>query len=126
MGAASYNSIFLTGFSFPVNIGTVSVTTQLLCRLPRGMVKPDFQFTMVWFQYLLQRKILFTGFLDLWSQDKIEEPDKKELVFQTEPQIWYMLTAKIALGGELEISHNFPVGPNKWEFIPTLGIRWEF
>ena len=126
LGAASYNSVFLTGFSFPVNIGQVSLTAQLLCRLPRGMDTPDFQFTVVWLQYLLREKILFTGFMDLWSQDMIMKRNTKELVFQAEPQLWYLITPGIALGGEIEISHNFPVGPNEWEFMPTLGFRWEF
>jgi len=57
---------------------------------------------------------------------KIIVKEKKEIVFQTEPQIWYLFTPKLAFGGELEISKNFPVGPNEWEFQPTLGLRWEF
>jgi hypothetical protein len=64
--------------------------------------------------------------MDLWSQDKVTDSDNKELVFQTEPQLWYLLTTHIALGGEIEISKNFPVGPNEWEFMPTIGFRWEF
>ncbi|MBN2481467.1 MAG: DUF5020 family protein [Bacteroidales bacterium] len=126
IGAVTYNNVLLAGLSFPVNIGNVSVATQLLCRMPRGMDKPDFQLTLVWSQYLLKSKLLFTGFMDLWSQDKIVEPDNKELVFQTEPQLWYRVTEKIAVGGEAEISRNFPVGPNEWEFMPTIGVRWEF
>jgi hypothetical protein len=126
MGAASYNSVFLTGFSHPLRIGQVVLTTQWLCRMPRGMDVPDFQFTVVWFQSVFKGRLLLTGFLDLWSQDKIDDTEKKELVFQTEPQFWLLLTPKIALGGEIEISKNFPVGPNEWEFFPTLGFRWEF
>jgi hypothetical protein len=126
MGSASYNSVFLTGFSHSLKIGQVVLTTQWLCRMPRGMDVPDFQFTLVWFQPVINGKVLLTGFADLWSQDKIADPDKKELVFQTEPQLWYLVTPKIALGGELEISKNFPIGPNEWEFMPTLGFRWEF
>ena len=126
MGAASYNSIFLTGFSYPVKIGKVVLTTQLLCRMPKGMDIPDFQFTIVWFQSLFDKRILFTGFMDLWSQDKVMYPDSKELVFQTEPQLWYMITPKIGLGGEAEISKNFPVGPQAWQVNPTLAFRWEF
>jgi hypothetical protein len=126
IGAASYNSVFLTGFSFPLRLGNESVTAQLLLRLPRGMDVPDFQVTLVWTRLLLKERVLFTGFADLWSQDKIAGADRKELVFQAEPQLWYLITSKIALGGEIEISHNFPVGPNEWEFMPTLGFRWEF
>jgi hypothetical protein len=126
MGAASYNSIFLTGLSHPLKIGNVELSTQWLLRLARGMDKPDFQITLVWFQPILRNRLLLTGFIDFWSQDQLYDPDKKEVVFQAEPQLWLMLTRAIALGGEVEISKNFPVGPNEWEFFPTLGFRWEF
>lgn len=126
LGAFSYNSVFLTGFSHPVKLGNVIITTQWLCRFARGANSPDFQFTLVWFQPVVKGRILLTGFADLWSQDKIFDPQKKELVIQSEPQIWYLVTQKIGLGGEVEISHNFPAGPNDWQFSPTLAVRWEF
>lgn len=125
MGAASYNSIFLTGFSHPLKLGSFVLTTQWLLRFPRGMRSPDFQFTLVWFQPVFNGKVLITGYSDLASQDKIFGTEK-ELVFQTEPQFWYMIHPKFALGGEIEISKNFPYGPTGWEFKPTLGVRWEF
>jgi len=124
--AFSFNNVFLTGFSHPLKIGQVIITTQWLLRMPRGMDVPDFQFTVVWFQPVFKGKVLVTGFADLWSQDKLAEPDDKELVFQTEPQLWYFLTRKIAVGGEAEISRNFPAGPVGWKCRPTLGFRWEF
>jgi hypothetical protein len=126
LGAASYNSVLLTGFCHPVKFGRLVLTTQWLCRIARGTGSPDFQFTVVWYQPVFKGKLLLTGFADLWSQDKIMNPDEKELVFQTEPQFWYLITPKIGLGSEVEISKNFPVGPNKLEFMPTLAFRWEF
>jgi hypothetical protein len=126
LGAASYNSVLLAGFAHPVHIGSFVLSTQWLCRIARGSRAADFQFTMVWFQPVLKGKLLLTGFADLWSQDKVLKPDQKEWVFQTEPQLWYLFTPKIALGGEVEISRNFPVGPADWAFSPTLGFRWEF
>jgi hypothetical protein len=124
--AYSFNSVFLTGFSYPVHIGNTVFGTMLLCRLPRGMDDPDFQFTTTWFQPLWKNRLLLTGFIDIWSQDKMDDRDKKEIVFQGEPQIWFMITPKIALGGEFEIDKNFPYGPRQWELFPTLGFRWEF
>jgi hypothetical protein len=126
LGAASYNNVFLTGFSHPVRLGKVIITTQWLLRLPRGMNSPDFQFTLVWFQPVFKGKVLVTGYSDFYSQDKTDNHDKKELVFQTEPQFWYMITQKIAAGGEVEISKNFPAGPAGWKCSPTLALRWEF
>ncbi|OFY57455.1 MAG: hypothetical protein A2Y87_10365 [Bacteroidetes bacterium RBG_13_46_8] len=126
MTAFTFNSVFLTGFSYPIRIGNTVFATMLLCRLPRGLDDPDFQFTTTWFQPVWKNRILLTGFIDVWSQDKIGNRDEKEIVFQSEPQIWFMITPKIAVGGEVEIDKNFPVGPADWQFIPTLGLRWEF
>ena len=86
MIAFSFNSVFLTGFSYPVRIGKTVISTMLLCRLPRGMDDPDFQFTTTWFQPIWKNRILLTGFIDVWSQDKLADRDKKEIVFQSEPQ----------------------------------------
>ncbi|MBN1413943.1 MAG: DUF5020 family protein [Bacteroidales bacterium] len=126
MTAFSFNSVLLTGLGYPIHIGKTVFSTMLLCRLPRGMDDPDFQFTTAWFQYLWKNRLLLTGFIDIWSQDKTDNRDEKEIVFQSEPQIWFMITPKIAVGGEVEIDKNFPVGPTDWQFMPTLGFRWEF
>jgi hypothetical protein len=126
MIAISYNSVFLAGFCYPVRIGSMVFSTMLLCRLPRGMNDPDFQFTTTWYQPVWKNRLLLTGFIDVWSQDKLDNRDAKEIVFQSEPQIWFMVTPKIAVGGECEIDRNFPYGPQKWELFPTLGLRWEF
>jgi len=126
MGSFTYNSVFLTGFTHPIRVGQVVLTSQWLCRMPRGMDVPDFQFTLIWFRPVFKGKVLITGYADFYSQDKISDPDKKELVFQTEPQLWYLISPKIALGGEIEISKNFPFGPDEWKLMPTLGFRWEF
>jgi hypothetical protein len=127
MKAASYNSIFLTGFSYPVKIGNVKITTQALFRMPRGMDGfPDFQLTLVWYQPVFRNKLLITGFIDFWTQDKIAVPDKKELVIHTEPQFWLMILPKLAIGSEIRIGHNFPVGPEPWQINPTAAFRWVF
>jgi len=126
MTAFSFNNVFLTGFSYPIRIGNTVLSAMLLCRLPRGMDDPDFQFTVTWFRPVWNARILLTGFIDVWSQDKLADPDEKEIVFQSEPQIWFMITPRIAVGGEIEIDKNFPAGPAEWQLFPTLGFRWEF
>jgi hypothetical protein len=127
MGAASYNSVFLTGFSYPVKIGKVNISTQALLRIPRGMDGfPDFQLTLVWFQPVFRNRVLITGYIDFWTQDKIAGSGDKEMVIQTEPQFWFMILPKLAIGSEIEISHNFPVGPHPWQVNPTVAFRWEF
>ncbi len=118
-------STWLAGLSYPVKAGNVIIGTMLLYKHPRGASSADFQFTAVWYQTLIKDKVTLTGFVDIWSQDKIFE-DGKEIVFQTEPQFWYALNRHIYFGGEIEISKNFPFGPNEWKFQPTLALKWEF
>lgn len=119
------NSTWLAGFGYPVKMGDVIIGTMLLYKYPRGAKSPDFQFTVTWFQPLFNNYLIFTGFIDLWSQDKLFE-NGKELVFQTEPQLWFPLTNKLFIGSEIEISKNFPYGPADWKFQPTLAVKWDF
>ncbi len=84
----------------------------------------DFQATITWFKPFA-KKFLFAGFADLWSEDKWGT-DKKQLIFLTEPQIWYALTEHFKVGSEVEISNNFVPGSNKLEIMPTVAVRWDF
>lgn len=118
-------STWLAGFSYPVRIGNVEIGTILQYRYPRGATSADFQFTAFWYQSVMKGKLILTGFIDIWSQDKFYE-EGKELVLQTEPQFWFTVTNKIFFGSEIEISKNFPFGPNDWKFQPTIAVKWEF
>jgi len=118
-------STWLAGLGYPLKLGKVVIGTMLLYKYPRGATSADFQFTTVWYQPLFKGKLILTGFIDVWSQDKIYESGK-EVVFQTEPQFWYALYKNIFFGSEIEISKNFPFGPNEWKFQPTLAFKWEF
>ncbi len=118
-------STWLAGLSYPVRIGKVVVGTMLLYRYPRGATSADFQFTTIWYQPFCKGRLVLTGFIDIWSQDKLYETGK-ELVFQTEPQFWVALKRHIFIGNETEISKNFPFGPNDWKISPTLAFKWEF
>jgi hypothetical protein len=69
--------------------------------------------------------------MDIWSQDKsvrsqANQTDDKEVVFLTEPQIWYNITNHIAVGGEVEISNNFLPFQNEVKVMPTLAAKWNF
>ncbi len=119
------NSTWLAGFGYPVKIGQVIIGTMLLYKYPRGATSADFQFTTVWYQPIFHDKLILTGFIDIWSQDKIYEKGK-EIVFQTEPQFWFRLSNKLFVGSEIEISKNFPFGPEEWKVQPTLAGKWEF
>ena len=50
----------------------------------------------------------------------------KEIVFLTEPQIWYNIDNHVSVGTEFEISNNFLPFQKEIKVMPTLGIKWNF
>lgn len=120
----SLGPTWLFGASYPINIGGVVISTDLLYRHAYNSDGPDAQLTLVWTEQLFSEKVTFTGFLDLWTTDATD--DGKELVLLSEPQIWYHAGQHLRLGGELELSQNFLPGEESFQARPTLGIKWIF
>lgn len=125
-----FRQSWFTGVSFPLQFGQLSFTTMLLYKLTaRSEHGPDLQWTNVWFMPLFGGKAFFTGYSDLWTEDKnFYDPsiEGKKWVFQAEPQLWYNFFRKFSVGGEIEVSKNFIVGSDQWEWMPTLGMRVDF
>lgn len=129
--AVTLNQTWLAGVSYPINLGFVTLNTDILFRKTYNSDSPDGQLTIVWFVPFLDGKISFTGFLDLWSQDQrvragTTNPEDKELVFLTEPQIWYNFDNHISVGSEIEISNNFLPAQDEIKIMPTLALKWNF
>jgi hypothetical protein len=87
-----------------------------------GAEKGNFQVTGTWYVNLIENKLTFTGFADLWTQNY--KGAKDLTVFLSEPQLWYHLNKTFSVGGELEISSNFAGGNDAIKGRPTLGIKW--
>lgn len=88
----------------------------------------SFQITGVWSTALLDGKMTFSGFADLWLGKNNYGKDNC-LVFLAEPQLWYNVNDKISVGTEVELSNNFIYratdGNNKGFFVnPTLAIKF--
>jgi len=125
------NQTWLAGVSYPIDLKVVTLNTDILFRKTYGSDSPDGQVTFTWFVPFFEGKLHFTGFMDIWSQDKAvrsqaNQTDDKEVVFLTEPQIWYNITNHIAVGGEVEISNNFLPFQNEVKAMPTLAAKWNF
>ena len=116
--------IWLVGGSYPIDLGFITLQTDLLYRWDYSSDAPDAQVTFVWFKPFMEGKITFMGFLDIWTHDKAMA-EGKEFVLLTEPQIWYNVNQHLALGTEFEFSDNFlPSG--EFKVMPTLGVKWTF
>lgn len=127
-GVANFGSlgqVWLLGVNYYLDLGFVALPLDFLYRSAQGANSPDFQCTTTWFIPLLDGNLEFSGFIDLWSQDK-DGGEGKELVLLAEPQIWYNANEHVSIGSEVEINKNFPVGPTDIQALPTLGIRWTF
>lgn len=120
--------IWLGGLSYPLDLGFVTLNADVLYRTSRFSDAPDAQLTLTWTKKFLNDKLTFTGFFDIWSNDKIGE-DGKKAVLLTEPQLWYKLTDHLSAGGEVEFSKNFPATvptEDDFDIRPTLGLKWQF
>ncbi|MBN1542804.1 DUF5020 family protein [candidate division KSB1 bacterium] len=118
--------IWLFGGSAAVLSGPVSLSMDILYRNVVGEASDGLQVTFVFFRSLLNNKLHFTGFCDVWTQDDPAKPDESQVVLLTEPQLWYNAGKHLALGGELEISNNFLPGKDGVQIMPTLGVKWNF
>ena len=119
------NQVWLLGVNYYLDLGFIALPLDILYRKEQGADSPDFQLTTTWFMPLLDGNVEFSGFLDLWSQDKFGE-DGKQLVLLSEPQVWYNANEHLSVGTEIEVSNNFVPGEDGLQVLPTIGLRWTF
>ncbi len=118
-------SAFLNGLEYSLDAGDLSrgFTLQLLHKFIRGKHTFSFQITGVWYIHFFGGKLSFTGFADFWREDLFFEGGTTKFCFSAEPQLWYHLTPRFALGGETEADVNFG-GQKGFHCYPTVGIRY--
>jgi hypothetical protein len=117
--------ILLGGLSYPIDLGFVTLNTDLLYRKDYLSEGSDFQLTTVWFVPFFEGKLVFTGFFDVWTGE-YWYTDGKEVVVLTEPQLWYNIDKHLSVGGELEISNKFLPLTDGIQVNPTLALKWNF
>jgi len=130
-GVYTINNAWLTGLEYAVNAEDFSkgITFQALYKYIQGKNDASFQLTIVWYLNFANNKFSFTGYADFWREDmtfNMDSPQeiKTKYIFQSEPQIWFNVTEKFAIGSETETSYNFIA--NKLKFIPTIAVKYTF
>jgi hypothetical protein len=104
------------------------VTLQLLYKNIRGKNDDSFQITFVWYSHLMDKAFTFRGFADFWKEDNDFNFDGKQdadYTFLSEPQLWYNVTEKFAIGSEVEFGYNF-AGVDGWKVCPTAAVKYVF
>lgn len=88
----------------------------------------SFQLTGVWGIGFASGKGSFSGFIDFWRGEKAY--GHGQLVWLTEPQLWYNANSHFSIGTEVEMSNNFifpDCATDKSFYInPTLAIKYIF
>jgi hypothetical protein len=126
-----FNPVWLAGVQHLFKIGPIELPVDFLLRRELNTGRWTGQLTLVWSEGA--GRWAFSGYLDIWNTGKAGYPARR-LAFMAEPQIWFFLTEKIALGGELEISFNFngawsrkhAFTADRLFLLPTLAIKWDF
>ena len=112
---------FLAGPTYNLSLRNFSLSTELLY-MYKKQSNPNGQLTFVFYLPLLNGKAELTGFADIWTFDK-ENTNSKDIIFMSQPQLWYLLSENLYIGGEARITNNFyPV--KGWKFTGTIGIKW--
>ncbi|MEJ1239216.1 DUF5020 family protein [Chryseolinea sp. T2] len=125
-GVGYVNNAWLVGPAVPMKIGDSYITLSAYYRIEKFQKSANAQVTAVWTVPVLEGKIKFMGFFDVWSRDNFIEGKGKMITLLTEPQLWYNLNNHFALGSEVELSYNFFTFDKDIEAMPTAAVKWTF
>lgn len=125
-GGFAINNAWLGGVDYFMHSADFNKTLNLKLLYKEIVGKQhSAQFTGVWGIHMLNKKLSFTGFADLWLEDNTFGTETTSMVFLTEPQLWYNVTENLSAGGEVEIASNFS-GHKGVMVNPTLAVKWNF
>ena len=118
-GGYTINEAWIFGANYSKGNATWGFSTYAGYKAFTGANKGNFQITGTWYVHLIENKLTFSGFADLWSENGLSE----KTVFLSEPQLWYHLNKSFSIGSEIELTNNFAY---EFDFNvrPTLAIKW--
>ncbi|MCX6308776.1 MAG: DUF5020 family protein [Bacteroidia bacterium] len=125
-GGFAINNAWLGGVDYFMHSADYSKTLNLKALYKQIVGKQSSaQLTAVWGIQMLNKKLSFTGFADIWLEDNTFGAETTKTVFISEPQLWYNFTENLSLGSEVEFATNFG-GTKGLQVNPTLGVKWNF
>ena len=121
-GGYTINDAWIFGVNYGKGNAKWGFSTYAGYKAIKNADESNFQITGTWYVNLIENKLTFSGFADLWTQNYKGKEDLT--VFLSEPQLWYHLNKSFSVGGELEISSNFGGGSDAIKGRPTLAVKW--
>lgn len=119
----SFDNAWLFGVSYPFKCNNTYMSVYAAYKAISSQ-KANMQVTGTWTSTMFNGKFTMSGFVDLWTEDKIASG--KKWILLAEPQFWYNFCPYFSAGSEIEISNNFVFNSNKLEIFPTAAIKWTF
>lgn len=123
---------YLIGISYPFKWHNAYMTTNLSYKyVPYNKPSHDFLYSLYWWQGLFKYKGEFSGNFSVWTVNKNlgDEYTKgmkgKRFSFIGEPQFWYKLGNKFAVGSKINMYYHIYTYDNVLQVYPTVGIRFE-
>ncbi len=119
-GGYTINDAWIFGANYSKGNAKWGFSTYAGYKAIKNADEGNFQITGTWYVNLIENKLTFSGFADLWTENGLSD----NTVFLAEPQLWYHLNKTFSVGGEIELSSNFAGGNDTIKGRPTLAIKW--
>ncbi|NEW78483.1 MAG: DUF5020 family protein [Gelidibacter sp.] len=113
------NDAWIFGVNYSKGNAKMGFSTYAGYKAIKDAGEANYQITGTWYVNLIENRLTFSGFADLWSENGLTD----KTVFLAEPQLWFHLNKSFSVGGEVELSNNFAF-VYEFKVRPTLGIKW--
>ena len=115
------NDAWILGANYSKGSAKWGFTTYAGYKSIKNADEANFQVTGSWYVNMLDGKMTFSGFADVWTDNGLSD----NTIFLAEPQLWYNVNEKFSFGGEVELANNF-AGVEEFKVRPTLAVKWNF
>ena len=141
--SGTYASAYLVGPTYSIHNSDYTFTASLSAlykAIPKNVKNAhNFQITTVWNYHFCNDMFLFSGFADIWQENRPwqmgakgdKDGDGTDFIFISEPQFWFNLHAlkglenfNASIGTEVELSNNF-LGVGFYA-CPTIAVKYTF
>ncbi|WP_262887358.1 DUF5020 family protein [Mucilaginibacter agri] len=121
---------YSAGISYPFKIGQSYLSAILFYKyVPYPKPSNDFLYTMYFYRGLFNYKAEFAGDFSIWTENRNHGDDAtaglsgKRFYFFAEPQVWYNLSKRWAVGSKVNMFYHVNTTDDVFEIYPTAALR---
>lgn len=120
---------YAAGASYPFKIGSAYLSGVLNARyVAYSKPSTDAMYTLYFYKGLWNYKAELSGDFSMWTENRNHGDELtigqhgKQFFFYAEPQFWYCLAKKLAVGTRINVYYHVLTNENNWQVYPTLGV----